>query len=72
MADPERRAFAKVVFLMAKLIDPCKDETCTLIPPFSGLTPIMSHSGQAKNGTLQHIQVKDQACSRNTLLQLVK
>lgn len=61
MADPDIRAFAKVVFLTAKLIDPCEDEMCTLVPPSSGLTPIMSHQGQAKNGTLSQIQAKDQA-----------
>lgn len=43
MVDPDRRAFTKVVLLTAKLTDPGKDEMCTLVPPFSGLTPIMSH-----------------------------
>lgn len=38
MTDPDRRASAKVVFLMTKLIDPCGDEMYTLVPPFSGLT----------------------------------
>ena len=43
MADLDRRAFAKVAFLIAMLIDPCEDEMCTLVPPSSGLTTIMSH-----------------------------
>lgn len=38
MTDPDRRASAKVVFLMTKLIDPRGDEMYTLVPPFSGLT----------------------------------
>lgn len=38
MTDPDRRASAKAVFLMTKLTDPCEDEMCTLVPPFSGLT----------------------------------
>lgn len=38
MADPERRGSAKVVFLITKLIAPCEDKMCTLVPLFSGLT----------------------------------
>lgn len=67
MADPDRRAWAKTVFLMTKLIDPREDEMQTLVQLILWANwPLQCpNRDRQKNRTLQQIQAEDQAQFKN-------